>query len=73
MTRQSSTPFIKLNDKKGKKVVSIDARDVLGRNSKNMERMTALMDKRYIKLDQKDVLYKPQISEKRKRSEQAEL
>ena len=61
MTRQSSTPFMKLNDKKGKKVVSFDARDVLERNSKNMERMTVLMDKMYIKLDQKDVSYKPQI------------
>ena len=61
LTRQSSTPFMKLNDKKNKKVVLFDARDVLERNSKNMERMTALMDKMYIKLDQKDVLYKPKI------------
>ena len=61
MTRQSSTPFMKLNDKKGKKAVSFDAKDVLERNSKNMERMTALMDKMYIKLDQKDVSYNPQI------------
>ena len=61
VTRQSSTPFMKLNDKKSKKAVLFDARDVLERNSKNMERMTALMDKMYIKLDQKDVLYKPQI------------
>ena len=35
-----------------------------------MEQMTALMDKMYIKLDQKDVPYKPQyIQKKRKRSE----
>ena len=33
MTGQSSTPFMKLNDKKGKKAVSFDARDVLERNS----------------------------------------
>ena len=59
MTRQSSTPFMKLNDKKGKKVVSFDARDVLERNSENMERMTAFMNKMCIKLDQKDVSYKP--------------
>ena len=61
MTRQSSTPFMKLNDKKGKKAVSFDRRHVLQRNSKNMERMTVLMDKMYIKFDQKDVSYKPQI------------
>ena len=74
MTGQSSTPFLKLNDKKGKKVVLFDTRDVLERNSKNMERMMALMDKMYIKLDQKDVSYKPQIYQRRgKRSEQAEL
>ena len=69
MTRQSSTPFMKLNDKKGKKAVSFDARDVLERNSKNMERMTVLMDKMYIKLDQKDVSYKPQIYQRRGRSQ----
>ena len=50
---------MKLNDKKGKKVVSFDARDVFERNSENIERMTSLMDKMYIKLDQKDVSYKP--------------
>ena len=49
---------MKLNVKKGKKAVSFDARDVLERNSKNMERMTAPMDKMHIKLDQKDVSYK---------------
>ena len=45
MTRQSSTPFMKLNEKKGKNAVSFDRRHVLQRNSKNMERMTVLMDK----------------------------
>ena len=60
---------MKLNDKKGKKAVLFDARDVLERNSKNMERMTALMDKIYIKLDQKDVSYKPQIYQKRGRGQ----
>ena len=50
---------MKLNDKKGQKAVLFDARDVLERNSKNMERMTVLMDKMYIKLDQKDVSYSP--------------
>ena len=69
MTRQSSTPFMKLNDKKGKKAVSFDARDVLERNSRNMERMTVLMNKMYIKLDQTDVLYKPQIYERRGRGQ----
>ena len=69
MTGQSSTPFMKLNDKKSKKAVSFDARDVLERNSENMERMTALMDRMYIKLDQKDVPYKPQIYQKRRRGQ----
>ena len=69
MTRQSSTSFMTLNDKKGKKAVLFDARDVLERNSKNMERMTALMDKMYIKLDQKDVSYKPQIYQRRGRGQ----
>ena len=69
MTKQSSTPFMKLNDKKGKKAVLFDARDVLERNSKNRERMTALMDKMYIKLEQKDVSYKPQIYQKRGRGQ----
>ena len=69
MTRQSSIPFMKLSDKKGKKVVLFDARDVLERNSENMERMTVLMDNMYIKLDQKDLSYKPQIYQRRGRGQ----
>ena len=69
MTGQSSTPFMKLSDKKSRKTVSFDARDVLGRNSENMEQMTTLMDKMYIKLDQKEVPYKPQIYQKRGRGQ----
>ena len=48
MTGQSLTPFMKLSDKK-RKTVSFDTRDVLERNSENMEWMTALMDKMYIR------------------------
>ena len=68
MTGQSSTPFMKLTDKK-RKTVSFDTRDVLERNSENMEWMTVLMDKMYIKLNQKEVPYKPQIYQKRGRSQ----
>ena len=57
MTGQSATPFMKLTDKK-KKTVPFDARDALERTSENMERMTVLMDKMYIKLDKKQVPYK---------------
>ena len=60
MTGQSSTPFMKLTEKK-RKSVTFDAKDALEKTSENMERMTALMDKMYIKLEQKDVPYKPQI------------
>ena len=60
MTEQSSTPFMKLTDKK-RKSVTVDAKDALEKTSENMERMTALMDKMYIKLEQKDVPYKPPI------------
>ena len=60
MTGQSSTPFMKLTDKKRKSVM-FDAKDALEKNSENVERMTALMDKMYIKLEQKDMPYKPQI------------
>ena len=60
MTGQSSTPFMKLTDKK-RKSVTFDAKDTLEKTSENMERMTELMDKMYIKLEQKDVPYKPQI------------
>ena len=34
-----------------------------------MERMTALMDKMYIKLDQKDMPFKPQIYQRRGRGQ----
>ena len=60
MTGQSSTPFMKLTDKK-RKSVTFDAKDSLEKTSENKERMTALMDKMYIKLEQKDMPYKPQI------------
>ena len=60
MTGQSSTPFMKLSDKK-RKSVTFETKEALERTSENMERMTALMDKMYIKLEQKDVPYKPQI------------
>ena len=60
MTGQSSTPFMKLTDKK-RKSVSFDTKDALEKTSENMERMMVLMDKMYIKLEQKDVPYKPQI------------
>ena len=48
MTGQSTTPFMKLTEKK-RKSVTFDARDVLEKTSKNMERMMALMDKMDIK------------------------
>ena len=40
--------------------MTFDAKDVLEKTSENMERMMALI-KMYIKLEQKDVPYKPQI------------
>ena len=69
LTGQSTTPFMKLNDKKSKKALLFDAQDVLERNSENVERMTVLMDKMYMKLDQKDVPYKPQIYQRRRRGQ----
>ena len=60
MTGQSSTPFMKLSDKK-RKSVTFETKEALERTSENMERMTVLMDKMYIKLEQKDMPYKPQI------------
>ena len=60
MTGQRSTPFMKLSDKK-RKSVTFETKEALERTSENMERMMVLMDKMYIKLEQKDVPYKPQI------------
>ena len=37
MTGQSSTPFMKLSDKKSRKTLLLNTRDVLERNSENME------------------------------------
>ena len=58
MTGQSTTRLMKLTEKK-RKTVTFDARDMLEKTSENMERMMAPMDKMYIKLDQKEVPYKP--------------
>ena len=63
MTGQSTTPFMKLTEKK-RKTVTFHARDVLEKTSENMERMMVLMDKMYIKLDQKEAPYKPQIHQR---------
>ena len=60
MTGQSSNTFMKLTEKK-RKSVTFDARDMLEKTSENMERMAVLMDKMYIKLEQKEMPYKPQI------------
>ena len=60
MAGQSSTPFMILTDKK-RKSVTFDARDTLEKTSENMEWMTALMDKMYIKLEQREVPFKPQL------------
>ena len=60
MTGQGSTPFMKLSDKK-RKSMTFETKEALEKTSENMERMTVLMDKMYIKLEQKDVPYKPQI------------
>ena len=60
MYGQGTTPFMKLTEKK-RKTVTFDARDMLEKTSENMERMTVLMDKMYIKLDQQEMPYKPQI------------
>ena len=60
MTGQSSTPFMKLTEKK-RKSVTFGAKDAIEKTSENMERMMVLMDKMSIKLEQKDVLYRPQI------------
>ena len=68
MTGQSTTPFMKLTDKK-RKTVTFDARDAIERTSENMERIMALMDKMYIKLDQKKVPYKSQIYQRRGRGQ----
>ena len=56
MSGQSTTPFMTLTEKK-RKTVTFDVRDVLVKTSENMERMMVLMDKMYIKLDQKEVPY----------------
>ena len=60
MSGQSNTPFMMLTEKK-RKTVTFDARDELEKTSENTERMTVIMDKMYIKLDQKEVPYKPEI------------
>ena len=72
MTGQSSTPFMKLTDKK-RKSVTFDARDALEKTSENMERMMVLMDKMYIKLEQKDVPYKPQIYQRGRGQNQSQF
>ena len=62
------TPFMKFTDKK-RKTVMFDTRLALERTSENMECMMALMDKMCIKLDQKEVPYKPQIYQRRGRGQ----
>ena len=72
MTGQSSTPFMKLSDKK-RKSVTFETKEALERTSENMERMTMFMDKMYIKLEQKDVPYKPQIYQRERGQNQRQF
>ena len=44
MMEQSSTPFMKMTEKR-RKFVSFDAKDILEKTNENMEKMSALMDK----------------------------
>ena len=60
MTGQSTIPFMKLTEKKRKTVI-FDARDALEKMTENMGRIMACIDKMYIKIDQKEVPYQPQI------------
>ena len=56
---------MKITEKKDKKAVSFYVMNVLEKNSENMEKMTAFMDKMFINLDQKNVPYKPKIYQKK--------
>ena len=53
--------------------MTFDANDALEKTSENMEGMTALMDKMYIKLEQKDVPYKPQIYQRGRGQNQRQI
>ena len=64
MTGQSSTPFMKLTDKK-RKSVTFDTKDALEKASENMERMTALMDKMLYKIrTERCALLAPDLSKR---------
>ena len=70
MTGQSSTPFIKLYDKKSKKAVSFDARDVLKKKQQEYGKNDSAYGKDVYKIRSKRcIIQAPDISEKRKRSD----
>ena len=70
MTGQSSTSFMKLSDKKSKKTVLFDAREVFERNSKNMELNDSTYGQDVYKTrSERCVLQAADISKRRKRSE----
>ena len=66
MSGQSQTPFMNLAEKK-EKVVSFDNRDVLEKSNDKIDKMTALMDKMCLKLDERAIPYRPQVYQRRSR------
>ena len=66
MSGQSQTPFMKLTEKKDK-TVSFDNRDVLEKSNNKIDKMTALMDKMCLKLEERAMPYRPQVYQRRGR------
>ena len=76
LTGQSSTPFMKVtsNDNHSpqnyhKKGVTLDAMEMLERNSDCIDRLTSLVSKMKMTMDRKQSLYKPRIYQGRFRNQ----
>ena len=65
--QSSATPFMKVSSDsnyssmKSKKGVTFDAVDTIERNSDSIDKLTSLVSKMNMKIDKREVPYKPQI------------
>ena len=67
--QSGNTPFMKMSEKQEKKVVTSDTLETLDRTNDNIEKLTSLMDLMNMKIDKREMPFKPQIYQRQRRGQ----
>ena len=67
--QSGNTPFMKMSEKQEKKVVTSDTLETLDRTNDNIEKLTSLMDQMNMKIDKREMPFKPQIYQRQRRGQ----